>query len=672
MGRSRSRSDPSDRSDRSDSDRCSVEVHLPSGRGCSVDLPCGARVAELKACAQRLLSRRFLRLIFGGQQLEPELTLCQAKIRDGDVVHAVVQPVAVAATESAFALYVHGGGVVTWGHLDSGGDSSQVRDQLSAVQQIQATDCAFAAIQDRKVVTWGNANFGADSSQVREQLTEVLQLRASVGAFAALKEDGTVVTWGNPAYGGDSSRVQDQLRHVKQLHSTDPAFAAIKVDGTVVTWGNPAYGGDSSQVQEQLTRVQEIRATDRAFAAIKDDGKVVTWGDARKGGDSSHVQDQLTQVQRIQATRHAFAAVCGNGKVVTWGHLPGGGNSSAVRTQLTQAQHIQATDFAFAAILQDGKVLTGGLPAYASQIQELTDVQHLKATEGAFATIQSDGTVVTWGYPDFGAGQSLTSVRLLQAARLGAFCAIRQHGEVVTWGKPLYGGDSCRAQGPGTKFLLGRPAIPAEGFGFRGFGSSWDITRANRRMLEQAMYIAVPKYSKVSETVDVGSSCGAEQEVSLNRLGFISGLESVLYDEPSRSTCRVLAESRLLFLKRSELQALVQEDCSFANSLGRVANRQFLRHSDALLQALQLNEGGGWKGGHFDRHTAQFCLQMVGGKDGRDIQEALPQNLGKLSSPTVPRRRFKSPKRGESPSRNFRANTIDTWAINWLEHREAV
>ncbi|CAJ1396353.1 unnamed protein product [Effrenium voratum] len=75
-------------------------------------------------------------------------------------------------------------------------------------------------------------------------------------------------------------------------------------------------------------------------------------------------------------------------------------------------------------------------------------------------------------------------------------------------------------------------------------------------MLEQAMYIAVPKYSKVSETVDVGSSCGAEQEVSLNRLGFISGLESVLYDEPSRSTCRVLAESRLLFLKRSELQAL--------------------------------------------------------------------------------------------------------------------
>ena len=32
----------------------------------SVDLPCGARVAELKACAQRLLSRRFLRLIFGG------------------------------------------------------------------------------------------------------------------------------------------------------------------------------------------------------------------------------------------------------------------------------------------------------------------------------------------------------------------------------------------------------------------------------------------------------------------------------------------------------------------------------------------------------------------------------------------------------------------------------
>ena len=34
-------------------------------------------------------------------------------------------------------------------------------------------------------------------------------------------------------------------------------------------------------------------------------------------------------------------------------------------------------------------------------------------------------------------------------------------------------------------------------------------------VVEQNMYIAVPNYSKVVETVDVGSNCGAEQEVSL-------------------------------------------------------------------------------------------------------------------------------------------------------------
>ena len=46
-----------------------------------------------------------------------------------------------------------------------GGDSSAVQDQLKGVQQIQATDHAFAAIlEDGSVVTWGYADFGGDSS----------------------------------------------------------------------------------------------------------------------------------------------------------------------------------------------------------------------------------------------------------------------------------------------------------------------------------------------------------------------------------------------------------------------------------------------------------------------------------------------------------------------------
>jgi hypothetical protein len=45
---------------------------------------------------------------------------------------------------------------VTWGNPDYGGDSNQVRDQLLNVQQVHATEVAFAAIlADKSVVTWG-------------------------------------------------------------------------------------------------------------------------------------------------------------------------------------------------------------------------------------------------------------------------------------------------------------------------------------------------------------------------------------------------------------------------------------------------------------------------------------------------------------------------------------
>lgn len=92
------------------------------------------------------------------------------------------------------------------------GDSSKVQDQLSNVQQIHATDFAFAAIRgDGSVVTWGHEERGAKSDP---DLRNVLQLQASEQAFAALRADGMVVSWGNPDYGGDSSQVQEQLKNL--------------------------------------------------------------------------------------------------------------------------------------------------------------------------------------------------------------------------------------------------------------------------------------------------------------------------------------------------------------------------------------------------------------------------------------------------------------------------
>ena len=52
----------------------------------------------------------------------------------------------IQATAYAFAAILADGSVVAWGNPDHGGDCSPVQDPLKSVQQIQATEGAFAAI----------------------------------------------------------------------------------------------------------------------------------------------------------------------------------------------------------------------------------------------------------------------------------------------------------------------------------------------------------------------------------------------------------------------------------------------------------------------------------------------------------------------------------------------
>ena len=56
-------------------------------------------------------------------------------------------------------------------------------------------------------MTWGDRYSGGDSSEVQDQLKGVQQLQATERAFAAILADGSVMTWGDPDYGGDSSAV---------------------------------------------------------------------------------------------------------------------------------------------------------------------------------------------------------------------------------------------------------------------------------------------------------------------------------------------------------------------------------------------------------------------------------------------------------------------------------
>ena len=90
-------------------------------------------------------------------------------------------------------------------------------------------------------MSWGAAFSGGDSSQVQEQLRSIQHIRATSSAFAAILESGAVVTWGDPECGGDSNQVQEQLRNVQHIQATQGAFAAILEAGAVVTWGDPEY-----------------------------------------------------------------------------------------------------------------------------------------------------------------------------------------------------------------------------------------------------------------------------------------------------------------------------------------------------------------------------------------------------------------------------------------------
>ena len=127
---------------------------------------------------------------------------------------------------------------------------------------------------------------------MQNELKHVQQIQATDGAFAALLSDGSIVTWGSASSGGDSSHVQDQLKDVQQIQATGSAFAAILGNAAAVSWTD--HDLISSAVQEQLKNVQEIQATAGAFAAILSDGTIVPWGPAFYGGYMSEaVQDQL-------------------------------------------------------------------------------------------------------------------------------------------------------------------------------------------------------------------------------------------------------------------------------------------------------------------------------------------------------------------------------------------
>ena len=123
-----------------------INVALPNGHAELLTLLPSSTVQDVRTEAQRAFGKKYLRLITAKNGLlgDPNKTLEEAGIEDGECLTALVLQPQLAATCSAFALFCQGGSeIITWGDAEYGGDSSTVRDQLRGVQQIQATGQAL-------------------------------------------------------------------------------------------------------------------------------------------------------------------------------------------------------------------------------------------------------------------------------------------------------------------------------------------------------------------------------------------------------------------------------------------------------------------------------------------------------------------------------------------------
>ena len=202
-----------------------VSVAVASGRSETFSLPQSSKVGDLRLLAQKSFQLGFLKLVDAKYRvLHPEEFLQAVALEEGDHLTAIAREAKVAATAHCIALFCYEGDqVVTWGY------------------QHQAR---------RFLKSWYSYR-----CPVPDQLKGVQQVQATQDAFAAILANGSVVTWGSRFNGGDSSRVQDQLKGVHQIQATSEAFVAILADGSVATWGSPAHGGDSSAVVDHLAFV---------------------------------------------------------------------------------------------------------------------------------------------------------------------------------------------------------------------------------------------------------------------------------------------------------------------------------------------------------------------------------------------------------------------------------
>ena len=119
-----------------------VKVTLLNGNPELLPLPPSSTVQDVRTKAKQVFGKKYLKLITAKNRVlaDPDKTLEETEIEDGECLTALVLQPHLAATRRAFALWCpEDSSIITWGDADDGDDSSAVRDQLKGVLQIHAT-----------------------------------------------------------------------------------------------------------------------------------------------------------------------------------------------------------------------------------------------------------------------------------------------------------------------------------------------------------------------------------------------------------------------------------------------------------------------------------------------------------------------------------------------------
>jgi hypothetical protein len=295
----------------------------------------------------------------------------------GDVIPELIQralwfdePVAIHATENAFAVRTANGKVYAWGNAASGGTinaQAQMHLDTMFVERIVAAAAAFCAIgRNGEIVTWGlAANGGAIPSAKLEAILNdggVNSVTASTTAFCAITRDRRrAVSWGLPAEGGTMSESASLIAvrgGVLICKATRWAFCIITERGEAEAWGAPLYGGASltqatrDEIEAAVKDTQGTPADSHGYVGTRaitipgvlslhsndisffllsqfDDGRtraVVVWGSKTHGGEmSSGIRQALmaSMISAVYNTNGAYGVVAAQGAVygavIVWG-----------------------------------------------------------------------------------------------------------------------------------------------------------------------------------------------------------------------------------------------------------------------------------------------------------------------------------------------------------------